>query len=90
MIIPIAEARETLRLDGDDNDAAIKSLLDAIPSYLQEVAGYTFDGKASPLAQTTAKFILRLWYDPDGHDTDRIKRTIDCLLVALTATVRNG
>jgi len=90
MIISIEEARETLRLDGDDNDIIIIPLLNAIPSYLHEVTGYVYEGDASPLARTVANFILRLWYNPDGQDTDRLKRTIESLLVALTATVRNG
>ncbi|HAR5801511.1 TPA: phage gp6-like head-tail connector protein, partial [Staphylococcus pseudintermedius] len=42
-----------------------------------------------PLAQTTAKFILQLWFDPQTQDSERLKRTIDSLLVSLTALGRD-
>ncbi|RIO55646.1 phage gp6-like head-tail connector protein, partial [Staphylococcus hominis] len=38
-----------------------------------------------PLAQTTAKFILQLWFDPQTQDSERLKRTIDGLLMSLKA-----
>ncbi len=89
MIIDIHEARETLRVDGDDNDIIIQPLLESIPSYLEATTGRAWeDDKVHPLAQTVTKLILQLWFDPQDQDSERLKRTIDNLLVALTALGR--
>lgn len=90
MLIEIEEARDTLRVDGQDNDPIILPLLESIPSYLEATTGRTWldDDKVHPLAQTVTKFILQLWFDPQGQDSVRLKRTIDTLLVALTAVGR--
>lgn len=89
MILSIEDARDTLRVDGPDNDIIIIPLIEAIPSYLEVTTGRTWlDNPVDSLAETTAKFILQLWYDPQGPDTERLKRTIDNLLIALTAKGR--
>lgn len=86
MIIPIEQARDVLRVDGDDNDCVIIPFLETIPDYLEITTGYKANrGKYSPLAQTVAKFILQLWYNADGTDTEKLQRTIDNLLTALSA-----
>lgn len=90
MILNIDEAREILRVDGTDNDIVIVPLLTAIPDYLEVTTGKRWDTEPiNPLAQTTAGFILQLWYDAQGPDTERLKRTIDNLLIALTAIGRS-
>lgn len=89
MLIKIEEARDTLRVDGTDNDPIIIPLLESIPSYLETTTGRTWeDTPVHPLAQTVTKFILQLWFDPQGQDSERLKRTIDNLLTALTALGR--
>ena len=90
MIITIEEARNALRIDGDYNDEIIEPLIDAIPNYLYITTGRDWlDKPVQPLAQTTAKFILQLWFDPQTQDSERLKRTIDSLLVSLTALGRD-
>lgn len=89
MLMTIEEARDALRLDGADNDEIIQALLDSIPSYLEATTGKSWDTEpVHPMAQTTAKFILQLWYNPQGQDSERLKRTIDNLLVSLTVIGR--
>ncbi|PEW67197.1 DNA packaging protein [Bacillus cereus] len=94
MLIDIQEARDCLRVDGPDNDPIIIPLLESIPSYLDVTTGRTWeDTPVHPLAQTVTKFILQLWFDPQGQDSERLKRTIDNLLTSLTAigrTMNNG
>ena len=82
MIFTIEEARDILRIDGEDNDPQISALVEAIPSYLEITTGYT--GDYSPLAKTAARFILQLWYFGGNSDTDKLKRVIDNLLKALS------
>lgn len=91
MLIGIPEARDILRLDGPDNDMIIIPLIEAIPDYLEVTTGRRWDNDTvvNPLAQTAAGFILQLWYNAQGTDTERLKRTIDNLLVALTAIGRS-
>ena len=90
MILDIDEARDILRIDGNDNDIIIYPLLTAIPDYLEVTTGKRWDTvPINPLAQTTAGFILQLWYNAQGEDTERLKRTIDNLLIALTAIGRS-
>ena len=89
MLINIQDARETLRVDGDENDPIIIPLLEAIPSYLETTTGRDWlDSPVHPLAQTATKFILQLWFDPQTQDAERLKRTIDNLLGALAALGR--
>jgi hypothetical protein len=89
MIIPIEEAREILRLDGDDNDDIIRPLLLVMPDYLKTTTGYKPNrNKYSHLAITTARFLLQLWYNPEGIEAERLQRVINNLLTALTVTVK--
>lgn len=89
MLLTIEEARDAVRVDGPDNDVILLPLLQSIPAYLEVSTGRTWDTTpVHPLAQTVTRFILQLWYDPQGPDTERLKRTIDSLLVALTAIGR--
>lgn len=86
MILSIEDARNALRVDGDFNDDIIIPLVEAIPNYLYITTGRDWlDEPVQPLAQTTAKFILQLWFDPQTQDSERLKRTIDSLLGALHA-----
>ena len=90
MIISLEEAKETLRVDGEDNDQIIEALVRSIPSYLEVTTGKSWvDEDENELARTTAKFVLSLWFDPQGQDSVRLKRTIDNLLTALTALGRD-
>ncbi len=89
MIMTIEEARDILRIDGTSNDGIILPLLVAIPDYLEVTTGKNWASSDNALAQTTAGFILQLWYNSQGTDTERLKRTIDSLLIALTALGRS-
>jgi len=86
MIISLEEGKDALRVDGDYNDEIIEPLIEAIPNYLYITTGRDWlDKPVEPLAQTTAKFILQLWFDPQTQDSERLKRTIDSLLASLKA-----
>ena len=89
LILTIEEAREALRIDGEDNDTIIISLVQAIPAYLQITTGRSWIEEYNPLAKVAAKFILQLWYYPQSEDAVRIQRTIDSLLMTLAAEARS-
>ncbi|WKY47857.1 head-tail connector protein [Eubacteriaceae bacterium ES3] len=82
----ITEARDYLRIDGTDNDGVISPLLSAIPDYIETTTGMSADQQASePLADTVSKFLLALWYNAEGTDSEKLERTINSLLKVLTA-----
>ena len=88
-MVSLDEAREWLRLDGTDNDPIIESLLAAIPEYIEVSTGMgKTKQKKEPLAHTASKFILQLWYNAEQTDSERLQRTIDGLLKALTVKAR--
>ena len=89
MCLTIEEAREWLRISGTDNDVIITSLMEAIPSYIETTTGMTPERQATePLAKTTAKFILQLWFDSTQTDVDKLERTINVLLKSITVIAR--
>ena len=89
MTLDINEAREHLRVDGTDNDIIILSLLEAIPGYIEVTTGMTPEQQATePLVKTASKFILQLWYNAEQADSEKLQRTIDGLLKALTVMAR--
>ena len=91
MTLGLEEAREYLRVDGTDNDIIILSLLEAIPGYIEVTTGMTPEQQATePLAKTVSKFILKLWYNAEQTDSEKLQRTIDGLLKALTVMARTG
>lgn len=91
MTLDINEAREHLRVDGTDNDAIIMSLLDAIPGYIEVTTGMKPEQQdADPLVRTASKFILQWWYNAEQTDSEKLQRTIDGLLKAITIKARTA
>lgn len=87
-MVTLDKAREWLRIDGTDNDEIIQGLLDAVPSYIEVATGMTPPHQAiEPLADTVAKFLLTLWYNAEQSEAERLQRSIDNLLKALTVKV---
>ena len=85
MLITIEEARNWLRLDNSDNDDVIDGLITSAEEYITLTTGMSIEAQvASPLAKTACKFLLSLWYDPEQADSDRLQRSIDNLLKALS------
>lgn len=84
-MLSLDTAREWLRLDGGDNDLIIEGLLQAIPRYIEVTTGMTEEQQGvEPLAEAVSKFILQLWYNAEQSDSEKLQRTIDSLLKALT------
>lgn len=85
MLITTEEARNWLRLDNSDNDEVITGLIQSAEEYIEITTGMsTVAQELSPLAKTACKFLLSLWYDPEQADSDKIQRSIDNLLKALS------
>lgn len=88
-MVTIDKARDWLRIDGTDNDEIIRGLLDAVPSYIEVATGMKpKQQKCDPLAETVTKFLLTLWYNAEQSETERLQRSIDNLLKALSVRAR--
>lgn len=92
-ILTLAEARDTLRIDGTDNDGIIQPLVDALPDYLQATTGSTWDDSTAAgynLAKTCAKFVIQLWYNADVSNAEKLQAVIDRLLGTLSTMARSS
>lgn len=89
MIMTIDEAYLALRTEPNEgNRAIINGLLDAIPSYIETTTGIkNAENMADvyPLIKTLAKFLLCLWYNPDGTDAVQLQVVVNNLLKTLKA-----
>ena len=84
-MLSLNEAREFLRIDGTENDNIINALLGAIPSYIEVATGMTVSQQnTEPLINTVSRFILQLWYNAEQSESEKLQRTIDSLLKAIT------
>lgn len=88
-MLTLDKAREWLRIDGTDNDDIIIGLLNAVPGYIEVTTGMTLTQQINePLAEAASKFIVQLWYNAEQTDSEKLQRTIDGLLKALTVKAR--
>lgn len=83
------KAKDILRLDGDDNKEVVEMLAEAVGEYIEAVTGMPGEQQAAfPLCETAAGILLRLWYYPEGTDSEKLQRTADNLLKAITLMAR--
>lgn len=84
-MLSLDDAREFLRIDDTDNDNIISALLAEIPGYIKVATGLTEPEQDSePLVNTASRFILQLWYNAKQSESEKLQKTIDNLLKALT------
>ena len=85
------EALDLLRT-GSENLALIESLSAEIPQVIEHTTGYPARFVESyacdETAKLLAKFMLQLWYAPDGIESDRQRRTIESLTHILKRRVQ--
>lgn len=83
----IDEACDLLRVSSD-NEAIIEAHAKAIPQYVEVTTGYPATCTDSQGCDETVKqlcrFLLQLWFNPDGTDAEQLTRTVN----SLTATVK--
>lgn len=75
----LAEAKLHLRVDFDDDDVTIQTLIMAAESYLENATGKKWNEEPiEPLAKLTAKLLLGMWYE---HESGKEKKLIGLLSV---------
>lgn len=92
-MLTIEQAMNTLRLENDDEETKeiVSGLLNAVPLYIEQSTGMSEAEQSDcPVVDTLTGFLLRLWYYPEGTDTDRIRKVIDDLLKSVTLLRKNN
>ena len=88
-MLNIEQALTVLRTESSAGHVEIISgLLAAIPSYIETTTGIKDAATASevyPLVTTLEKFLLCLWYNPDGTDAVQLQVVVNNLLKTLKA-----
>lgn len=88
-MISLDEARDVLRIDGTDNDPIIESLMEAIPGYIEVTTGMAAKQQdMEPMVKTVSGFLLKLWYNAEQADAEKLQRTINSLLKCITLKVQ--
>ena len=86
----LQEGLNILRIESGGNDAIVASLIEAIPSYIETTTGLAEEKQEEePLVKVASQFILTLWYYGERVDEASINRTIEAILKAITAKVKN-
>ena len=94
--LPWLEVNDMLDLlrTGSENADIIEGLAEGVPSFIEATTGYSAakiqSDECDSTAQLLSKFLLTLWYAPDGTDSDRLQRTIDSLTCVLKRKVTLG
>lgn len=84
-MLTIVQARDVLRLDNTDNDLMIQALLDTVPDYIELTTGLDIVEQIDePMCDTVATFLIKLWYNAEQAEADKLQRVIDGLLKTIT------
>ena len=83
-------AYEVLHVDTGVQDELIRSLVEALPSYIETTTGLSAENQiAEPLVATVEGLLLTQWYYADHADDQSLTRTINALLKAISVRARS-
>lgn len=74
MIITLEETKQYLRIDGEESDALITSLIEAAEIYLQNATGNQFDN-TNHLAKLFCWVLITDWYENREHTGKASEKT---------------
>lgn len=91
-MLSVDDGLNILRMDHDeDTEMIVNGLLKAIPSYIETTTGMSVEEQEDcALCDTVSGFLLRLWFFPDGSDSEKLQRVVDSLLKTITAMKKRG
>lgn len=85
----LEEARNVLHVNEGDNDELIRTLVFALPDYIETTTGLAAGYQSlEPMVETVSGLILTQWYYADHADDQSLTRTINALLKAITLRAR--
>lgn len=80
----LTEACDFLHVDEGVNDDLIKSLIAALPGYIENATGLPEAAQDSePLTKVVGGLLLQQWYYSDHADDQSLTRTISALLKSI-------
>lgn len=86
----VDEACDLLRVS-DDNASIIEVIAEPIPYYVELTTGYPADlakgDECAEVVRQLCRFILQLWFDPDGTNAQTLTRAVNSLTKAVKAYV---
>ena len=93
MLISLKEAKEYLRVDGDEEDTLITNLIAAAEVYLKNATGKTFDS-TNELARLFCLVLVVDWYENRtyiaGKVGDSARPVIESILAQLNYAYEGG
>lgn len=93
MLITLKEAKEYLRLDSDEEDTLIESLINAAEVYLKNATGKSFDS-TNELARLFCLVLVVDWYENRsyiaGKVGDSARPVIESILAQLNYSYEGG
>lgn len=91
-MLSVDDGLNILRMDPDaDTEIIVEGLLQAIPSYIETTTGMSIEEQEDcTLCDTVSGFLLRLWFFPDGSDSEKLQRVVDNLLKTISAMKKRG
>lgn len=63
MHLTTEEVKDWLRIDGDDEDAIVSSLIETATTYLQDATGRKVFGKQTSIAKLVCQYMITHWYE---------------------------
>lgn len=98
MILTLQETKEFLKVDYEDEDIFIQSLINASEQYLQNATGKTFDS-SNELAKLYCRVLVNDWFRDRSltitgnalNVSDKVKYTLQSIFMQLSnCGVQNG
>lgn len=87
MIVNLEESKTWLRVDSDDEDFEIQSLIDASEAYLFNATGRIFDN-TNALARLYCRVLICDWYEnrglmADSKSSEKVRFTLSSIMMQL-------
>ncbi|MEW5321333.1 head-tail connector protein [Geobacillus thermoleovorans] len=85
MIITLDEAKQWLRIDHNDEDSLISTLISAAEKYLVNATGNTFDN-TNELAKLFCFVLVADWYENRemiGKTSEKVRHTVESIVAQL-------
>ncbi|WP_243114115.1 head-tail connector protein [Clostridium botulinum] len=97
LILTLQETKEFLKVDYEDEDTFIQSLIEASEQYLKNATGRDFDSN-NQLAKLYCRVLINDWFRDRSltitgnalNVSDKVKYTLQSILMQLSCGVQNG
>ncbi len=85
-MLTLEKAKLFLRIDTDDEDALIQSLIDSAVAYIEDTTGMAAENQTSPLVETLQAFLIVNWFENRSSGGDMAGNTT---ILSLIKTIKS-